>query len=171
VTVSNDYSLALRRYRQLLDVAVLVCVALVGWRLVDMFPARHAPPIERGAVLRLPGVDWAAADRNVALVMSSTCEATRANLSLYRQVAERMAAANRSRFLVIGQEPVDDIHRWLSVAGISKYVAVRTFNAADVGLTVTPMLLSVDASGVVSRVITGTVAEPAYEAIVEELLR
>lgn len=163
----------MRRYRWVMDVVLLVSAALVGWRLVDMRVARPAPrpPIERGAVLRLSGVDWTAADKNIVVVVRSTCEACRANLPLYKRIAERVRAANRSRFLVIGQEPLSDIHRWLSAAGISSYVAVRTLNPADLGLSLSPMLLSVDASGGVTRVITGTVSESAYDAVIEELLR
>ena len=174
MTEPGDRSLTRRRARWVLDAALLVCAAVVGWRLVDIVPSRQAVPppvVERGATLRLAGVDWTAADRNIALVMSSTCEATRANLAHYKEIARRTPALPRARFLVIGQEPADDIHRWMSAAGISPYVAVRTFTAAESGLTMTPMLLSVDASGVVTRVITGRLAESAYDAVLEDLLR
>jgi len=163
----------MRRYRWVVDAALVVSAAVLGWRLVGAIPVPQPvrTSIERGASLNVPGVDWAKAETNVVLVTSSICPASRSNLALYKEIGRRTRAAGRSQFVVVSTEPVRQIHSWLSAAGVSDYVAVRSYDAPALGLVLSPMLLTVKASGTVTNVISGAVSESAYEATIDQLLR
>ncbi len=151
---------------------MLASAAVFGWRLVGAIPAR--PPvratIQRGVSLNLPGVDWGTAEINVALVTRSTCPASNGNLALYKELARRTHALGRSRFVVITNEPLPQLHSWLSAAAVSDYVAVRSFDPESLGLSWSPMLLSISASGTVTNVISGGVRPVAYAETIDQLL-
>jgi rhodanese-related sulfurtransferase len=152
--------------RRVIDVAILLLLLITGWRVVDAMRDPHGdtarasaltPAVKPGDVFRLPGVVWSA-PRTVVLVLSTTCPACNDNLPFYRQVSA--AASPEVQVVAVSHQPVVVVGEWLR----RHQVSVRSIhNVADppaLGLTLTPMVLIVDAEGRVTDVMIRKLAEP-----------
>jgi len=105
------------------------------------------PAIKTGDLMGLPAETWSA-PRTVVLVLSSTCPACIENLPFYRELAAQ--ATSQLPVVVVSNQPQDEIAGWLARNQV-EVKSIHTVTSLPAhGLTLTPMVLIVNAEGVVT---------------------
>jgi hypothetical protein len=163
------------RWRAALEVAanasVVVASGVLVWVLVGPGAAfrvrqtpRAAPPSyavgERFAAVA--GLEFARAPLTLIVWVRSTCRYCTESMGFYRRLA---AAPRRARVVVVGAEPVERLREYVGEHGFAPDEVVSV-GAEAVKLPVTPMLVLVDAEGIVRAVWRGKLGSAAEEAAV-----
>jgi hypothetical protein len=139
--------------RRLVDATILLLLVITGLRFLDvtrkpatdtrLVPA-NVPAVKRGDIVRLPRVAWSA-PRTVVLVVSSTCHACNANVPFYRQL--QVLTTSEVPVVAVSSQPEVVIGNWLRQNQIEVKDIHRVVDPLSHGLTLTPMILIVNAEG------------------------
>lgn len=152
----------------IIAVAVLGCAVLVKQlRATSAGPSTQAaasramagspvPPV--GAVLTVPGVDLASADRTLVVVLSTKCHFCADSGPFYRRLAEETArTSTRTRLVAVLPQPRDPAISFLRGLGVGVADVVQA-PLSSVGARGTPTLILVNKGGVVLRTWVGQLA-------------
>lgn len=161
--------------RKLVDVIILVLFVIAAWRIIGVRSRSSedlslvtplTPAVKPGDILRLPGVDWSTG-RTVVLVVSSTCPSCNADIPFYRQLGT--AATPAAQVVAVSAEGAPVISDWFRQNEVD---VRRTYHVADPlshGLTLTPMVLIVNAEGRVTDLMIRKLTEADRELILERV--
>ena len=110
-------------------------------------------------MLNVPGVVWSAGPQNVVLVLSTTCVACEESVPFYRTLSSYLADQPSKRLIVLGYEDAPVMRRWLESNDVLADQILQFRDLLDLGLSLTPTFLMVDASGSVTDVFLGRLTE------------
>jgi len=161
--------------RRFIDAAIIVLLIITGWRLLSLShrPADDTgrasaltPAIKPGDMFRLPDVAWAA-PRTVVLIVSSTCPACNDNLPFYGQVAA--LATEQTGVVAVSAEPEAIVGSWLREHHVAVQEIYRLKDLSAHGLTMTPMVLIVDAQGRVTDLMIKRLTQSDQAMVLERV--
>jgi peroxiredoxin len=158
----------------IIGVAVLACVVLLrslvwgGTALPEKAttgarraaaPASPGVPLAVGRRISLPGIDWAAHEQTVVLVLSTQCHYCTESAPFYRRLLSeiRKRGSKRAAVAMLPQAPADAA-RYLSSLGLAVDSIVHAPPSA-LGLSGTPSVLVINSQGIVQRVWLGRLPE------------
>lgn len=125
--------------------------------------------IRPGARLVLPSVEWSDSDRNIFLLVSSTCPACNDSIAFYRNLASLVQELPRTRLLVVAVDGTDRVRDWAETHAIPYDAMVELENPILFGFTLTPTLLLVDDKGVVTDVLLQRLAADEESLVMRRL--
>lgn len=159
-------------FRGLIDATILLLLVLTASRLIGVAryssatSSANTPAVKRGDILSVPGVRFVA-PRTVVLVVNSTCPACNANVPLYRRLAS-MATA-QVQVLAVSSEPGAVIAKWLRENRVDVTGVTRVADPLSHGLSLTPVILIVDAAGRVTDLMIRKLDDKDQARVVERV--
>jgi rhodanese-related sulfurtransferase len=115
----------------------------------------HAPLVQPGRSLSLPGVDWTRASRHVILLVSPSCPTSLHNAPLYSEVSRQAEANAGVRFVALAAESPDEVRKWLKVARVESSDVIQFVDLISLGFFTVPTVLLLDQDGVVTDLLAG----------------
>lgn len=145
-----------KKIETLSNVAIIVVALILGITVVNRYfisaPAKPAMPVNReiaaGTKLPLSDVDWSKSDKNLVMVLSTTCHFCVESSPFYQQLTQQKAGRSDVRLITVMPQTVDEAQRYLNEHKITAD-EIRQANPADVFVKGTPTLIMVDQSGTV----------------------
>jgi hypothetical protein len=171
----------LHRATELLANIGIIVVALLGGTLLVRQLSRPAPgpfavtrtPSQAavptlGTVLTLPGVDLAAAERTLVLVLSTECHFCTDSAPFYQRLATAASRARGVRLVAVLPQAAQDGRRYLARLGVTVNDVVQAPLTA-VGTRGTPTLLLLDGRGAVGRVWRGRLSPEVEQQVLDAI--
>jgi len=149
---------------------IVVAVVIVIVFVRNYFPASKAssPTIAIGARLKGQPVDWHDSQRNVVLVLSTTCHFCKESSGFYRKLAEDCRSHAR-RVAFFPQTP-EEAQAYLRAEDVRvDEIKHADFQSLQIGGT--PTLLLVDSNGVVQKVWLGKLPEAKEKEVLDQSCR
>lgn len=173
------------RLKGTFDAAILLTCVVVGIQLIRFHSAaasaaesrtklrvtanEPAPALSIGAVIKLDGVDWSKHPRQAVLLFWSSCHACESQVPFYRQLSRQLNGAHAVGFLGIGIEPLPTASEWLKKSDIRPERVIRVDKPSAIGLLITPTLLIVDSTGLVTDLWAGVMDAQTQGTFLERL--
>jgi len=156
--------------------AVVIAVALTGWRLAvwvpDGWQNRLWPSygqLRRGDSLAIPQVDWSYSSTNVILYVLPGCHACDANADFYRTVSERIRTQHDKRLIVAAPVERSEALAWLRTQSVFGGEVIKVKSPTSLGIVSAPTVLLVDRKGRVQHVFAGRQSPEAQREILNAL--
>lgn len=161
--------------RRLIDGTILLLIVITGWRILHV--TRHpladtslvtpvTPAVRIGDIFRLPSVEWSA-PRTVVLVISSTCPSCNANVPFYRKLAS--LATSQVQVVAVSAQPEAEIRDWFRQNQVDVRSIHRLVDPLSHGLTLTPMVLMVNAEGRITDLMIRKLDETDQARVLERV--
>jgi hypothetical protein len=156
---------------RLMNIAILVLLPIVGYRVVAPLFTPHAPspyrPGDRCVVLT--PAEFSRSPLTLLLVIRSTCVHCASSLPFYQQIVARVhERQTQARIVAVSLEPREVCASFLKANAVSVDAVVEPA-MPDPRLTGTPTLLLVTSRGVVAKVWVGVVSEDQQKEILAAL--
>ena len=119
-----------------------------------------------GRRISLPGVDWSKSEGTIVLALKAGCRFCTDSASFYKKLAARQAANSGVGLIAVFPEELDSSKSYLSSIGVS-IQDIRHSPLYSLGISGTPTVLLVDATGLVTNSWIGRL-DPSRE---EQVLR
>jgi rhodanese-related sulfurtransferase len=161
--------------RRLVDISILLLLLATAWRVFGVIHHPLAqmssvtmvtPAVKAGDILQLPGVVWDA-PRTAVLVVSSSCSSCNANLPFYRRMTA--LASSQLHVVALSNEPATAIGSWLRQNQVNLWNIYTVAEPLSHGLTLTPMVLVVNAEGHVTDLMMRRLDESDQDTVLERL--
>jgi hypothetical protein len=137
-----------------LNLASAFCLAFIGWRFGAAYMAKDGAMAGfsglDGTRIRVEGVAWRGAQKNIVLVASTNCHFCKESAPFYTLLSGS-AAANGYRFVLLLREPIEDSKPFVRELGLGSSVEFRRTDPVSIGVRMTPTLLVLSSNGVVER--------------------
>jgi hypothetical protein len=138
----------------ILNILSVCCIAVLVWNFAHR-PTAPSPAAARvGSRLELPNSKWSPTRDTVVLAISTSCQYCRASASFYRELVS-LANEHKLEVLALLPESPEAARPQLAAIGIEKLAAVRQGEFGRLGITATPELFLVDATGVIKAAWVG----------------
>ncbi|MFZ1701561.1 MAG: hypothetical protein WBO10_06440 [Pyrinomonadaceae bacterium] len=139
------------------NVAIILVAVLLGYFLVSRYltppvaaPQQQAqgPVIQPGNTIPMPNVDWGKSDRNLLMVLSTSCHFCSESMPFYQKLLERNAQSKSLRVIAAMPQEVADATKYLSEHNVTVDEVIKA-NPGEAMVRGTPTLLLVNKDGVV----------------------
>lgn len=138
------------------NIAIILVAILLGGVLVKpyIFPAaamKSAPTgetIKLGTKLPLTDVDWNKSEKNLVLVLSSTCRFCNESAPFYQKLAAQKSEQNNFRLIAVMPQKTEEAKKYLDEHKIS-VDEIKQTNLDAINVRGTPTLVLVDNTGAV----------------------
>lgn len=146
-----------KKIQTISNVAIIIVALMFGGVLVKSYllPASQQPAavenedVKVGTKLSLPDVDWSKSDKNLVLVLSTSCHFCSESTPFYQKLAQmKTGRGNDARLIAVMPQTVSEAQAYLSEHHIS-VDEVRQANLDTVNVRGTPTLVLVDRNGTV----------------------
>ena len=127
--------------------------------------------VRRGTRIFLPNFEVHDGIRNIVLLASATCPACNDGVTFYRSLGEYARDVPELRFVIAAAGDVGTVRNWADTHGIQYDVLVELRNAVAFGFSLTPTLLLMDDSGVVTDVLLRRLSAEEESMLWERLRR
>jgi len=107
----------------------------------------------------IPDVEWAGAERNVVMRVSSQCSVCQQHAPFYARLAQELDGTPGVQLTVVTDEEPESIRKWLNERGVQFGRVVHVDRPASLGFLLVPTLLIVDRSGKVTDIMVGDASE------------
>ncbi len=153
----------------IIAVAITLGIFMLG-RFFDQSTAAPGPTqaesVQPGATLPLKDVDWSQSERNLVMVLSTSCRYCTDSLPFYGRLAKQNAENDKLRIIASFPQDVTEARKYLEGIGIGIDDVIKA-NPAEALARGTPTLILTDNKGVVLETWVGKLP-PEKEA---EVLR
>lgn len=138
------------------NVAIIIVALLFAGVLVNRYffssslksSVAESEEVKNGTKLPLSDVDWSKSDKNLVLVISTTCHFCTESTPFYQKLAQTNAEYKSARLIAVMPQAVDEARRYLSEHKISVN-EVRQTSLNTINVRGTPTLILVDKTGAV----------------------
>lgn len=145
-----------KKIQTISNVAIIITAILFGGVLVKSYllPTSQRPAavesedVKVGTKLPLPDVDWSKSDRNLVLVLSTSCHFCSESTPFYQKLAQMKTGNGNVRLIAVLPQKVTEAQAYLSEHHIS-VDEVRQANPNTINVRGTPTLVLVDRNGTV----------------------
>lgn len=166
----------LKKTELLANIAIIVVALLLGGVLVKRYllpgnpapPARVDPRIPAGTKASLTGVDWTKNGQTLLLVLSSDCRYCTESAPFYQRLTREMTGRTDVHLIALFPQEVEEGKKYLTNLGVS-IDEIRQAAPGSVGAGGTPMLILVDAQGVVKNSWVGKLSAPEESEVLNQL--
>jgi hypothetical protein len=149
---------------------IIVAVVIVIVFVRNYFPASKAsaPAIAAGASLIGQPVDWHDSQRNVVLVLSTTCHFCKESSGFYRKLVED--CRSHARTVAFFPQTPEEAQAYLRAEDVRvDEIKHADFQSLQIGGT--PTLLLVDSKGIVQKVWIGKLPEAKEKEVLDQSCR
>lgn len=148
----------LKKTELIANIAIILVAILLGGVLVKRFllpgndtaATRPEPRIQAGTKASLEGVDWAANNRTLLMVLSRDCHFCTESAPFYQRLTRATAGRQDVHLLALFPQSVEEGKKYLDNLGIN-VSDIRQAAPGSTGASGTPTLILVDRNGVVSK--------------------
>jgi hypothetical protein len=162
------------KLENLANLATILVSLLLSAVLVKVFllpqsaPAPGRPQPQAGMNIKqsLPGVDWAKNKRTLVLAISTQCHYCTESAPFFQRIQKERATD--LKLVAVLPQAVDESRKYLEGEGV-QVDDVKQAPVASIGVTGTPTMLLVNASGVVTNIWVGKL-EPGQQGQVLDVL-
>ena len=145
-----------KRIEMISNIAIIVLAILLGGMLISRYFTQPGPPppasensmLTVGTKLPTSNVDWSASEKNLVLVLSTTCRFCAESVPFYQRLTERNAKDKSVRVIAVLPETVDASRQYLSENQIAVDEVLKG-NPSDLMVRGTPTLILIDKIGIV----------------------
>lgn len=138
------------------NVAIIIVALMLGGVLVNRYllpasqksAAIESEEVKVGTKLPLPDVDWSKSDRNLVMVLSTSCHFCSESTPFYQKLAQLNAGRAGVRLIAVLPQKADESQMYLSENHIL-VDEVRQANLSTIDVRGTPTLVLVDRNGTV----------------------
>lgn len=146
----------LRRFVEIgSNIAVILVAVLLGYSLVNRYYSQPAQPTPAAESLLKPGIklqiedlDFSKSDRNLVLVLSTTCNFCSESMPFYRRLVELNADKSRLRVIGAFMQDLDKSVKYLNEHEVSLDKVIKA-DPSEMMAKGTPTLILTDKNGVV----------------------
>lgn len=156
-----------------LEIAANVSIIIVAVVLVIVFARNHflnsrtsRPEIAAGAKLTGQPVNWHDSQKNVVLVLSTTCHYCKESSGFYRKLTEDCRSSHARTVAFFPQTP-QEAQAYLKAEDV-QVDEVKQANFQSLQIGGTPTLLLVDNKGVVQKVWLGKLPEAKEKEVLDQ---
>jgi thioredoxin-related protein len=158
------------------NIAVILVAILLGASLVKpyIFPSavsKSAPvgePIKVGTKLPLTDVDWNKSEKNLVLVLSSTCRFCNESAPFYQKLVEQKAGNNNIKFIAVMPQKTEEAKQYLDNHKIA-VDEIKQMNLETLNIKGTPTLILVDNTGAVAQSWAGKLPPEKEREVLQQL--
>jgi hypothetical protein len=150
-----------RAFNWVLNVATVLCAALVMWQFMTTRPAgnsRNFNVVRDGAKIHLQKISWGRSSANVILAVSVSCPYCRASAGFYRTLITD-TKRHGIRTIAVLPQPSRVYTPLLALLGIQEASDVLQEDFERLGVAKTPTLVIADAKGIVRGSWVGRLTE------------
>ncbi|HXP38614.1 MAG TPA: hypothetical protein VN833_00015 [Candidatus Acidoferrales bacterium] len=158
----------MKRLETTANIAVIVAAVILvvflgqqGW-IRHNSPSRATARSLEGKTVHLPGVQFAAQSRTLIIAISTQCHFCRDSEPFYKELAEKFGS--RVNLIAVLPQTQSEAEQYVRQA-IAPSVQVVSSPLISLGVTGTPTLLLVDASGRVQKAWVGKLDSPAQQQL------
>jgi len=154
----------IRKYAEIgSNVAIILVALMLGYFIVGRYLATpNSPPkpvaetevIKPGTKLALLEVDWSKSERNLLMVLSTTCRYCTESMPFYQRLVERNARVKDLRLIAVLPQAVEEARKYLGEHNLTVDEIVRAA-PSEAMVRGTPTLLLLDGNGVVLQTWVG----------------
>lgn len=138
------------------NVAIIVVALLFAGVLVNRFffssslkPAvAESEEIKDGTKLSLPDVDWSKSNKNLVLILSTSCHFCTESTPFYQRLSQQKAQRGDVKLIAVFPQGIEESQRYLRERNIS-VDEVRQTSLNTINVKGTPTLVLVDRNGAV----------------------
>lgn len=166
------------------NVAIILIALVLGYFMVERFTYPQPKPgaasaetsIKPGTKLSVQNVDFGKSDKNLILVLSTSCKYCTESIPFYQRLAERNAAEKKLNMVAAFAQEPSEAAKYLIEKNLSVDQIVKT-EASDIQVRGTPTLILTDKNGTVLESWAGKlspdkeneVAERVFSSVVVEM--
>ena len=161
-----------RKIETAANIAIILVALSIGAVIVSrtMFPpatnaTTAAKNLPIGFSLPLDGVDWAAIDKTLVMVLSAACKFCIESTPFYQELSKTRQASQTGRLLAVMPQPVEESEKYLKEKRI-RVDSLRSVPLSDLQVNGTPTLILVDSSGKVVNSWVGKLPPEKEEEVI-----
>jgi len=163
-------SKAARKIEMAANIAIIIAalaVVLIFIRNYTQKPAGPPPTIATGTKLPLQDVNWQSSEKNLVLVVSTTCHFCTESAGFYRELVSQ-CKQQHVRTIAVLPQVVPEAESYLKNEGVT-VDEVRQSALSDIKVYGTPTLLLVDSGGIVRNVWEGKLPDKQEKEVLAKL--
>lgn len=137
------------------NIAIILLSIFIGYFLISRYVGELPNPtaavgstIKPGAKLTLSGVDLSKSDRNLLLVLSTSCRFCSESAPFYRRIIETNSKNRRLNIIASFPQELTEVRKYLNENGIGVDEVIKS-NPSEVPVKGTPTIILMDRNGVV----------------------
>ncbi len=159
------------------NIAIIIVALLFGAVLVNRYflpsatlksSVAETENIKVGTKLPLADVDWSKSEKNLVLILSTSCHFCSESAPFYQKLAQQKAKHSDVKLIAVFPQTVEEAQRYLSEHNLS-VDEVRQSSLNTINVRGTPTLIAVNKSGAVVQSWVGKLP-PEKESEVASLL-
>lgn len=126
------------------------------------------PVYQPGERMQISGVNFAAADRTLMLVVQKGCSFCEVSMPFYQRLGADAAIAKRTRLVAVAPDEVTISQADFAKFGVRVDQVVQS-SLSQIKVRGTPTAILVDRNGVIEQVLSGRLTESQEQALVDLL--
>lgn len=165
-----------KRIELLANISIILVAILLGFVFVkryvlsspDANRAETRNDIKPGTKISLPGFDWSGSNKHLVLVLQKDCHFCSESAPFYQRLVQETVGHNDIHLIVALPQGVNEGRQYLNDLGVH-INDVKQVSPPSLGVRVTPTLLLVDKTGLVTDVWVGRLPADREAAVLNRL--
>ena len=154
----------IRKYAEIgSNIAIILLVIILGYFHISRSLASPAQPLQKrtesdvikpGTKIPLASVDWSIGERNLLMVLSTTCRFCTESMPFYQRLVHRNVQSKGLRVVAAFPQDTHDARKYLDEHGVTVDEIVKAA-PSEAMVRATPTLMLLDKNGVVIQTWVG----------------
>lgn len=156
------------------NVAIILVAVLLGYFVINGYlqsplaPPAQAQQIKPGTRLPINSIDWSKSEKNLLMVLSTTCKYCTESSAFYQRLTKQNAEARKLNIVAAFPQEVGESAKYIQDNGYAVDKIIKA-NPSDVLVRGTPTIILTDKNGTVLESWSGKLTPDKENEVAERL--